>query len=95
MSNILDLTALATGNAILKAEDIPSSGIITGDPREKNKRVYIPAPYGDVAGMTLIVRNRSNLFPLFLYSGTTNPISDIQPGKHVQVACDGYEWFIV
>lgn len=94
MSSLLNLTALELTNVVLKAEDL-SCSIITADPGNKDKKIYIPAPYGDVSGKEFILKNRSNLYSIQLFAGTTTQIAKLGPGEHVKVACDGYEWFIV
>ena len=90
---VQDLIEFSTGNVSLAANQITAS-ILSGDPNTNGRNLYLPVAGTNVKGLILIVRNRSNLFTFDVWGGLTN-LATIGLNSAVQVACDGYDWFVV
>jgi hypothetical protein len=90
--SIQDLTAFLLGNISLTPSDI-SAPILSGDPTVSGRNLYLPTANASLAGLTLIVRNRSTSYTFDLWGGLTKLATISAPGA-VQIACDGYSWFV-
>lgn len=90
---VQDLTAFSTGNISLTASQIVAP-VLTGRPPVEGRNLYLPIAGSDVEGMVLIIRNRSTEHAFNVWGGITK-VSTLAPGDAVQIACDGYNWFVV
>lgn len=91
--NIRDLTEFSTGNISLTKEQI-TAPILTGSPTTSGRNLYLPTADSDLAGTILIVRNRSNTNTFNLWGGLAN-LATVNTNSTVEIACDGYTWFVV
>lgn len=89
----LDLTAFSTGNISLTANAI-TAPILTGNPPASGRNLYLPTANTALAGTILIVRNRSNLYTFDVWGGLAN-LATVGVTSTVEIACDGYTWFVV
>lgn len=89
----LDLTAFSTGNISLTAGAI-TAPVLTGNPPVSGRNLYLPTASSELAGTVLIIRNRSNLYTFTVWGGLAN-LATIGATSAIQIACDGYTWFVV
>ena len=90
---VQDLTAFSSGNVSLTASQI-TAPLLTGSPTVGGRNLYLPTATTDLAGVILIVRNRSNTYTFDVWGGLAN-LATIATTSAVQIACDGYTWFVV
>jgi hypothetical protein len=90
---IQDLTQFSVGNISLTANEI-TAPILTGNPTVSGRNLYLPTASGALAGTILIVRNRSSTYTFNVWGGLSN-LATISSNSAVQIACDGYAWFVV
>lgn len=90
---VQDLTAFSSGNISLTASQITAS-LLTGSPSVNGRNLYLPTANAALAGVILIVRNRSNTYTFDVWGGLAN-LATIATTSAVQIACDGYTWFVV
>jgi hypothetical protein len=90
---IQDLTAFLLGNISLTPSDI-TAPILTGDPTVSGRNLYLPTANTTLAGVILIVRNRSTSYTFDVWGGLTKLATIAAPGA-VHIACDGFTWFVV
>lgn len=88
-----NLTEFVTGNAILNSTQLVDP-IITADPTVSGRELYLPTANTSLAGIVLIIRNRSNSYTFNVWGGLAN-IATVATNSTVQVACDGFTWFVV
>lgn len=91
--SVQDLTSMSVGNVSLTVNDI-SAPILTANPPAAGRNLYLPNPGASSAGFVLIVRNRSAAHTFDLWGGLAN-LATVGTLSSVQVACDGYTWFII
>lgn len=91
--SVLDLTAFSTGNISLTANAI-TAPILTGNPPVSGRNLYLPTATTNLAGIILVIRNRSNFYTFDVWGGLAN-LATIGTTSAVQIACDGYTWFVV
>jgi len=90
---VQDLTEFTIGNVSLTASQITGQ-ILTGNPTSPGRNLYLPTAGGSLAGRILIVRNRNNTNSFAVWGGLIN-LSTLTPNSTVQIACDGFSWFVV
>lgn len=90
---IRDLTEFSLGNVSLTAPEI-NAPILTGNPTVSGRNLYLPNAGAALEGMILIVRNRSSTQTFDVWGGLTN-LATVGTQSAVQIACDGYSWFVV
>jgi hypothetical protein len=90
---VQDLVEFSIGNISLTASQI-TAPILTGSPTASGRNLYFPTANASLAGVILIVRNRSNTHTFNVWGGLAN-LATIATTSAVQIACDGYTWFIV
>lgn len=88
-----DLTEFSIGNISLTSDDI-NSVIMTGNPSQGGRNLYLPTAGSDVSGVVLIIRNRNSTFTFDVWGGLTN-LATVGTQGSVQIACDGYSWFVI
>ena len=90
---VQDLTEFSIGNISLTASQI-TAPLLTGSPSVSGRNLYLPTANAALAGVILIVRNRSNTHTFDVWGGLAN-LATIATSSAVQIACDGYTWFVV
>lgn len=90
---VQDLTSMAVGNVSLTVNEI-SAPILTANPSAIGRNLYLPNPDNSSAGFVLIIRNRSSSYTFDVWGGLAN-IATVGALSTLQIACDGYTWFIV
>ena len=90
---VQDLVEFSIGNISLTASQIIAP-ILTGSPSVSGRNLYLPTANASLAGVVLIVRNRSNTHTFDVWGGLAN-LATIATTSAVQIACDGYTWFAV
>jgi hypothetical protein len=90
---VQDLVEFSIGNISLTASQI-TAPILTGSPTVSGRNLYLPTSNASLAGVILIVRNRSNTHTFDTWGGLAN-LATIATTSAVQIACDGYTWFVV
>jgi hypothetical protein len=90
---VQELAEISVGNVSLTAAQIIAP-ILTGRPNTNGRNLYLPTASSSVAGVILIVKNRSNEFTFDVWGGLAN-LATISTSGAVQIACDGYTWFVV
>ena len=90
---VRDLTEFSIGNISLTASQI-TAPLLTGSPAVSGRNLYLPTANTSLAGVILIVRNRSNTNTFDVWGGLAN-LATIATSSAVQIACDGYTWFVV
>lgn len=88
-----DLVEFSTGNISLTVNDLDTP-ILSGNPPVGGRNLYLPAANSNLNGTILIVRNRSNITTFDVWGGLSN-LSTINPNSAIQIACDGFTWFVV
>lgn len=88
-----DLTDISSGDVTLSANQI-TAPILTVQPPVSGRNLYLPTPSATTAGLILIVKNRSGSNSLAVWGGF-GLLSVIDPDTAVQVACDGFTWFVI
>lgn len=91
--SVQNLTEFTTGNASLTANQIIAP-ILSGSPPVAGRNLYLPTASAELAGIILIVRNRNNTNSFDVWGGLANLIT-LNPATAVQIACDGFNWFVV
>lgn len=90
---VQDLVEFSIGNISLTASQI-TAPILTGSPTVSGRNLYLPTANSSLAGVILIVRNRNNTYTFDVWGGLAN-LATIATTSAVQIACDGYTWFVV
>lgn len=90
---VRDLTEFSVGNISFTSNDLKSP-ILSGNPTVSGRNLYLPSASADVAGIVLIIRNRSSSYTFTVWGGLGN-LATIPVTSAVQIACDGYNWFVV
>lgn len=83
---------LSTGNAVILASAL--TGVISVNP-PTNRDISIPDAGSSVAGVRLLFRNRSSTYTVTVKDATGNAIVGIGATSTAEIACDGYDWFLV
>lgn len=91
---VQNIAGLSTGGVILTAEEIVGN-ILTGEPLLNNRDLTIPNAGSTVAGLRLTIRNRSASYTITLKTAAGTTISTIGTTSNIEVACDGFSWFVV
>lgn len=92
-NSIQELTAFSVGNVSLTTEQI-TSNVLTGNPPVAGRNLYLPDATTANAGIILIVRNRNNSHTFDVWGGLTKIIT-LGTTSAVQIASDGYSWFLL
>lgn len=90
----LDLPGLSTGNVTLTADQL-TSNLITGSPLGGTRDLIIPNAGASMSGIKLLIRNRSGTQQIRILDTALNVISSVSANSTLQIACDGYAWFLV
>jgi len=91
--SVRDLTEFSTGNISLTASEI-NAPILSGNPTVAGRNLYLPIASSNLGGIILIVRNRSSTQTFTVWGGLGN-LGTIATNSAIQIACDGYHWFVV
>lgn len=91
--NVRDLTEFSVGNISFTAQEL-TSPMLTGNPPVNGRNLYLPTAEPLLAGMILVIRNRSASYTFTVWGGLAN-LGTVNSSSAIQVACDGYSWFTV
>lgn len=91
---VLELAGLATGDVTLTAAQI-TGNILTGAPLVSNRILNLPNAGVGVAGLILIVKNRSASLTITVKDASAATIATIATSGQTRIACDGITWFVV
>lgn len=87
------LTEFSVGNASLTATEIDMP-ILSGNPPVSGRNLYLPIAGTASNGKILIIRNNSNDYTFNVWGGASN-LATVPTNGAVQVACDGFTWFVI
>jgi hypothetical protein len=90
----LDIAGLSTGNVTLTADQL-TSNLITASPVGSTRDLIIPNAGVGMSGIKLLIRNRSGSQQIRILDTALNVISSVSANSTLQIACDGYSWFLV
>lgn len=90
----LDLPGLSTGSVTLTADQL-TSNLITGSPVGATRDLIIPNSGSSMSGIKLLIRNRSGTQQIRILDTSLNVISSVSANSTLQIANDGYAWFLV
>lgn len=90
----LDLPGLGTGNVTLTADQL-TSNLITGSPLGGTRDLILPNSSASMNGIKLLIRNRSGTQQIRILDTSLNVISSVSANSTLQIANDGYSWFLV
>jgi hypothetical protein len=85
------LTGLGTGNVTLTSAQIVAN-ILTGTPLLANRTLTIPTASADVAGLELVIINRSSTFTLTVVDASAATILSAFTNGGRRIVCDGFNW---
>jgi hypothetical protein len=90
---VMDLTGLASGDVVLTAADF-TGNILTAQPLFTNRTLFIPNADASVAGLRLLIKNRSGTYSITIRDAALNVIDIVSASAKTNIACDGYTWFV-
>ncbi len=91
--SVQELSQFETGDAVLTASQI-TSFMLTGNPTVSDRNLYLPSASASVAGLVLIIKNRNGINTFDIWGGLVN-LGSVPVNGSIQIACDGYNWFVV
>jgi len=91
---VQDLGGLATGNVTLTASQI-TGNLLTGLPLVSNRDLNLPNAGATVAGMRLLIKNRSGTYTITVKDASAATITTVATSGVAEIACDGNTWFVI
>ena len=91
---VMDLAGLASGDLTLTAADI-TGNILTAQPLFSNRNLFLPNAGAGIAGLRLIIKNRSGTYSISVKDGDSNIINIVSTNSKTEIFCDGYSWTVL
>jgi hypothetical protein len=91
---VMDLAGLASGDLTLTAAQI-TGNILTAQPLFSNRNLFLPNAGAGIAGLRLIIKNRSGTYSISVKDGDSNIINIVSTNAKTEIFCDGYSWTVL
>ena len=91
---VMDLAGLASGDLTLTAADI-TGNILTAQPLFTNRNLFLPNAVAGIAGLRLIIKNRSGTYSISVKDTDSNVINIVSTNSKTEIFCDGYSWTVL
>jgi hypothetical protein len=91
---VMDLAGLASGDLTLTAAGI-TGNILTAQPLFSNRNLFLPNAGAGIAGLRLIIKNRSGTYSISVKDADSNIINIVSPNSKTEIFCDGYSWTVL
>ena len=91
---VMDLAGLASGDLTLTAAEI-TGNILTAQPLFTNRNLFLPNAGAGIAGLRLIIKNRSGTYSISVKDADSNIINIVSTNAKTEIFCDGYSWTVL
>jgi hypothetical protein len=91
---VMDLAGLASGDLTLTAAEI-TGNILTAQPLFSNRNLFLPNAGAGIAGLRLIIKNRSGTYSISVKDTDSNVINIVSTNSKTEIFCDGYSWTVL
>ena len=91
---VMDLAGLASGDLTLTAAEI-TGNILTAQPLFTNRNLFLPNAVAGIAGLRLIIKNRSGTYSISVKDTDSNVINIVSTNSKTEIFCDGYSWTVL